>query len=152
ELRPYADISRAGRLRRKGVSEPTGVLKWISVHGLDGEQCARFRTFDGMRVRIGFAGVTEPESTYFSVLGHNSDNDRVLTAHSTHIGQHLGVDASGTGACVIPELLLGDGIYSIMIDSGIYDFGRKKMITQDCVPRATYIRVDVDGRISRHRP
>src|SRR5262249_43716693 len=134
-------------LWQPGVGEPTGVLKWISLHDMDGAPCAKFRTFEGMRVRIGFSGHAEPAKAYFSVLVHNSDNDRVLTAHSTHVGEHLGVASSGVVECVIPSLLLGDGIYSIMIDSGIYDFEARRMITQDCVPRATYIQVSVDDQI-----
>ena len=147
EPRPYADISHAPRLRQPGVSEPTGVLKWVSVHDLDGGPCSKFKTFDGMRVQIGFSSVAKPEKAYFSVLVHNSDHDRVLTAHSTHIGQHLGVSSSGVVECVVPSLMLGDGFYSIMIDTGVFDFEARRMVSQDCVPRATYIQVSVEDRI-----
>ena len=91
EPRAYADISHMARLRQPGVGAPTGVLKWISIHDFDGNPCAKFTTFDGMRVRIGFSGLAEPDKAFFSVLVHNSDNDRVLTAHSTHIGRHFEV-------------------------------------------------------------
>ncbi len=147
EPRAYVDISHAARLRQPGVGEPTGVLKWISVHDLDGSPCAKFKTFDGMRVRVGFSGLAEPDKAFFSVLVHNSDNDRVLTAHSTHIGHHLTLGADGVVECVVPSLMLGDGIYNIMIDSGIFDFKERRLATQDCVPRATYIQVSVDDRI-----
>ena len=43
--------------------------------------------------------------------------------------------------------MLGDGIYNIMIDSGIFDFDGRQLTTQDCVPRATYIQVNVGDRI-----
>ena len=100
-----------------------------------------------MRVRIGFSGLAEPEKAYFSVLVHNSDNERVLTAHSTHIGQHLDVGSDGVVECVVPSLLLGDGIFSIMIEFGVFDFTARRLVTQDCVPRATYIQVSVEDRI-----
>lgn len=145
--RAHVNIARAGRLRQPGLAPPTGVLKWASVHNAAGELCADFRTFDEMRVRIGFSGLARPEEAFFSVLIHNSDNDRVLTAHSTHIGQHMGVRSSGVVECVIPSLLLGDGVYNIMVDSGVYDFDARRLTTQDCVPRATFIRVSVDGRV-----
>jgi lipopolysaccharide transport system ATP-binding protein len=147
EPRARVNIANAGRLRQIGVAPPTGVLQWISVHKMDGELCARFKTFDGMKVRIGFSGVADPANTFFSVLIHNSDQDRMMTAHSTHIGHHLGVGSSGVVECVIPSLLIGDGVYSLMIDTGVYDFEANRLITQDCVPRATYIQVSVDGRI-----
>ena len=147
ETRSFADISQAPRLRQQGVSAPTGVLKWVSIHDLDGSPCAKFTTFDGMRVRIGFSGLAEPEKAFFSVLVHNSDNERVLTAHSTHIGHHLDIGAEGVVECVVPSLMLGDGLFSVMIDSGIYDFDERRLVTQDCVPRATYIQVSVEDRI-----
>jgi lipopolysaccharide transport system ATP-binding protein len=145
--RAHVNISKAGRLRQPGLADPTGVLKWVSLHNAAGELCSNFRTFEPMRVRIGFAGVARPEEAYFSVLIHNSDNDRVLTAHSTHTGRHLSVGSSGVVECVIPSLNLGDGVYSVMIDTGVYDFRSNKIVTQDTVPRATYIQVSVDGRV-----
>lgn len=145
--RAYVNISKAGRLRQPGVAAPTGVLKWVSLHNSAGELCSDFKTFDDMHVRIGFSGVARPGEAYFSVLIHNSDNDRVLTAHSTHTGRHLSVDSSGVVECVIPSLNLGDGVYSVMIDTGVYDFESNKIATQDTVPRATYIQVSVDGRV-----
>jgi lipopolysaccharide transport system ATP-binding protein len=144
--RSRVNIAKAGRLRQQGLREPTGVLKWISIHTLDGEYCARFKTFDGVKVRIGFAGIADPSRTYFSVLIHNSDQDRMVTAHSTHVGHHLSIDGSVVVECIIPSLLIGDGIYSVMIDTGVYDFDTNRMVTQDCVPRATYIYVSADGQ------
>jgi fructose/tagatose bisphosphate aldolase len=59
----------------------------------------------------------------------------------------LSVGSSGVVECVIPSLNLGDGVYSVMIDTGVYDFRSNKIVTQDTVPRATYIQVSVDGRV-----
>jgi lipopolysaccharide transport system ATP-binding protein len=146
EPRSYADLSIARRQHHADTSSPT-VIKWISVHNLDGGLCSKFRTFDGMRVRIGFSGHPQPEKAYYSVLIHNSDYDRVLTVHSTHVGHHLDLSSAGVVECVIPSLMLGDGIFSIMIDSGIYDFDTDCMTSQDCVPLATFIQVSVEDRI-----
>jgi lipopolysaccharide transport system ATP-binding protein len=145
--RAFADVSALRRMRYSGMPDPTSVLKWVSVHRMDGEPCARFRTFEGMRVRIGFSGIDDPANRYFSVLLHNSRGERVLTADSMVSGRNMDVKESGVVECVVPTLQLGDGIYNVMIDTGVYYFDINKLITRECVPFATYIQVSTDGQL-----
>ena len=141
----HVDLSRRPRLRQPGVPEPTNVLKWLSVHDASGAERGRFYTGEGVRFQIGFAGIRNPETAYFSVLIHNSVQDRVATIHSTHIGRHVGVSSSGIVECTVPSLMLGDGLYSIMIDSGHYDFDTNRMLSEDCVRHALYLRFENKG-------
>ena len=39
EPRSFVDISNVPRLRQPGITQPTGVLKWVSIHDLDGGPC-----------------------------------------------------------------------------------------------------------------
>jgi hypothetical protein len=100
-----------------------------------------------MRVRIGFSGIVDPANIYFSVLVHNSRGERVLTADSVVLGRHLEVKDSGIVECVVPSLLLGNGIYNVMIDTGSYFFETNKLITKECIPFATYFEVSTDGQV-----
>jgi lipopolysaccharide transport system ATP-binding protein len=142
---PYVDLSKAPRLRQVGLPEPTMVIQWLSVHNLAGEPQAVFKTGDGVRFRIGFKGLKDPSRGFFSILIHNTTMQRMVTAHSTHMGQALGLDESGVVECVIPSLLLGDGLYNVMVDHGVYDFETKFFQGQDTISHATYIQMTTDG-------
>ncbi len=46
-----------------------------------------------------------------------------------------------------PRCFWATAFFSIMINSEIYDFVERRLVTQDCVPRATYVQVSVEDRI-----
>lgn len=140
----YVQVGHLPRMRYPGLPAPTEVTKWVSVHNMDGDRQAVFNTGDGVRFRIGFEGLKDPSRAYFSVLIHNSRQERMVTADSTHVGP-LKPGSKGVVECTIPRLMLGDGLYSVMIDSGIFDFETGFFQTQDCVSHATYIRVNTNG-------
>lgn len=71
----------------------------------------------------------------------------MVTADWTVLGYQMNIGTSGVVECIIPSLMLGDGIYSVMIDTGTYDFTTKSQVTQDCVAYATYIQVSLDGQL-----
>ena len=53
---------------------------------------------------------------------------------------------SGVVECVIPSLMLGDGLYNVMVDHGIYDFAARFFQSQDCVSHATHIEISTNGQ------
>jgi lipopolysaccharide transport system ATP-binding protein len=144
---PVVDISRNQRLTQVGQAPPTMVIRKLSIHRMDGEPAAEFDTGEGVRFRIEFSGLTQPARAYFAVLVHNTVMHRVLTASSTHIGVPLQPGNSGVVECVVPRLMLGDGLYNVMVDSGVYDFTTQYFLSQDCVSHATYLRVRTNGLV-----
>jgi len=138
---PYVELSHNERLVTTGQRDSTRVIKWLSVHAMDGSPRAEFNTGEGVRFRIGYSGLKDPSRAYFAVLIHNTVLHRVVTASSTHTGEPLGAAPDGVVECVVPRLMLGDGLYNVMVDSGIYDTGLQYFESQDCVSHATYIRM-----------
>ena len=102
-----------------------------------------FRTGEDMTVRIGFDGVSSPQS-YFGVYFVNVYAERAATLHSTHAGP-LQVPKSGVIDCRVENLLLGAGQYWVMIDYGISTGDRSFTAFLDCVPSAAKFRVKLDG-------
>jgi lipopolysaccharide transport system ATP-binding protein len=145
---PRSHVKLAGlpRLRPPGSSQPTMVIQWLSVHNLEGGEQATFNTGDGVKFRIGYSGVASPELGYFSILINNTLLARMVTAHSTHSGVPLRPGESGVVECVIPSLMLGDGLYNVMVDHGIYDFDARFFQSQDCVSHATHIEISTNGQ------
>jgi lipopolysaccharide transport system ATP-binding protein len=144
---PFVDLSRAQRMQQPGGPPPTKNIQWVSVHDMSGAPKAEFNTGDGVRFRIGFKGLKDPSRAYFSVLIHNTLLNRMVTAHSTHSGVALGPGESGVVECVVPSLMLGDGLYNVMVDTGVYDFDSRFFQSQDCVSHATYIEVNTNGLV-----
>ena len=127
--------------------DPSKVLKWISIHKLSGERSAEFKISDGIRIRIGFDGIEDLTNRYFCVYFQNSANQRMITAHSTHTGKPIEIRESGVVECVIDSLMLGRGMYSLMLDTGTYDFETGAAVSEDCVPFATFVKVMDDGGV-----
>ncbi len=144
---PFVDLRRNRRLVQPGQVPPTMVIQWLSVHGMDGSPRAEFNTGEGVRFRIGFAGVAHPSLAYFAILIHNTVVQRVATVHSTHVGTPLGAPRDGVVECVIPALMLGDGLYNVMVDAGVYDFESEFFQSQDCISHATYIQMRTNGLV-----
>ena len=142
----FAELKNKPRTESPGQTA-TGILEYVSVHKLSGEPSAKFATGEGILIRIKFSQHPHPEHAYFSVLVHNSLQDRMITAHSTHSGERLPVSASGWVECVIPSILVGDGLYSVMLDTGTYNMQLGQMISLDCVTVACHIRVRTDGYV-----
>lgn len=121
------------------------VLTWVSTCRADGTPAREFYTGETVKVRIGYEGVTG-SSPYFAVLILNSFGERVLTVNSTHSGVPLEVPVRGAVECTIPDLRLGGGEYSVMLDYGRFlRLGRPPIRSIDCVPNATAITVSLNG-------
>jgi lipopolysaccharide transport system ATP-binding protein len=119
------------------------VLAWISTHRADGTQTNRFRTGDGMVIRIGFKNA-QVRNPYFSILVQNEYAERVATLHSTHFAGKLDVSAEGVVECRINDLRIGEGDYRLMVDFGSYGGHRAAMTSLDCVPSAGVIHVSLN--------
>jgi hypothetical protein len=114
---------------------------------MDGMPATIFHTGKGMRIRIGFRDVAVP-NPYFSVLLHNLYGDRVATIHSTHTGEPLRLEnGARVIECVVPQLLLGKGIYWVMIDHGSFGGTRSTMTSLDCVSNAAKISVSLNNYV-----
>jgi hypothetical protein len=125
------------------------VLKWMSVHGLDGAQKADFSTGEGMRVRIGYDGLAKPDETYFCLLIHNSAQERMTTIYSTDNGIEKQIGSAGVIECTVPSLMLNSGLYSVMLDTGTFDSTTWKFLSLDCVSFGTFIRITDTGKVKR---
>jgi len=141
----HADLTKKARFQHPSLPAPSHVLKELSVHDSTGAPRASFKTGEEVRFRIRYEGIEDPAHNFFAVLIHNSVQERVATLHSTHTGRPLNVNGSGIIECVVPSLMLGDGLYSIMVDSGAYDFRTRQHVSLDCVQHALYIRMSNDG-------
>lgn len=142
---PFVDLSLNQRFVQVGQAPPTMVIQSLSVHHMDGSPGAEFNTGDGVRFRIGFKNLRDSARAYFSILIHNTVLNRMVSASSTHTGRPLAPGENGVVECVIPSLLLGDGLYNVMVDTGIYDFDTQYFLSQDTISHATYIQVRVNG-------
>jgi lipopolysaccharide transport system ATP-binding protein len=96
-----------------------------------------------MVVRIDFSGVNV-RYPYFTVNIHNEYGDRVATISSTHTGKHLQLERSGFVECIIRDLRLGEGIYTMMLDYGFCMGTRDTFTSLDCVPTAIKFQVKLD--------
>ena len=145
--RSFVNISKLPRQKNPNLLKPWRVLRWVSVHALDGERQADFSTGDGVRIRVGYEGLPFPEVTYFSVIINNSAQDRVSTIYSTDNGP-MTPEPSGVIECVIPELMLAVGLFNVWIDCGKINPEPEGYFSYECVPYATYIRIKDAGFIT----
>lgn len=116
------------------------VLTRIVVSGKDGNPTRTFRTGEALHIRIDYDIDYEPLA-YFTVLFMNQNGDRVMTLYSNHQGEALSLRGAGSIRCVIPELRLAGGEFSIMLDYGCVLGSALHSI--DCIPNAMSIRVDL---------
>lgn len=123
------------------------VLKWVSTHRFDGSPANRFNTGESLVVRIGYEAATA-RNPYFAVLIQNEFAERVATIHSTHNPNQFEWGKSGVIECIIPDLRLGEGPYRLMLDFGNYGGSRSLLTSQDCVPNAAMIYVELGGYLS----
>lgn len=119
--------------------KPTEVLKWLTIYDRQSRPKAEFVTGDHVKFVIGYEGLANPERSYFAILVHNILNDRMTTLHSTHNADFEIRSKDGVVECLVPQLMLGAGLYSIMIDSGEYYPEIKTLESQDCISHAGYI-------------
>ena len=121
--------------------KPTGVIKWLAIYDRQSRPKAEFVTGDHVKFVIGYEGLANPERSYFAILVHNILNDRMTTLHSTHNADFEIRSKDGVVECLVPQLMLGAGLYSIMIDSGEYYNEINTLESQDCISHAGYIHL-----------
>lgn len=89
----------------------------ISLHRADGSECAEFFTGDDMLISIGFETSREMIA-YVQINFMNRRGDRVMVVHSTHGMYSLSISGSGTIECVLRDIRLLSGSYTIAIEIG----------------------------------
>jgi lipopolysaccharide transport system ATP-binding protein len=117
--------------------KPDVVMTSVTTMKLDGTGTRVFETGEGIRIRIGYE-VTRETMPYFSIFFIAPTGDRALTVYSNHGGHDLRLAGRGFVECVIPDLRLISGDYSLMLDFGR---GGDNPQSIDCVPNATVIRL-----------
>jgi lipopolysaccharide transport system ATP-binding protein len=113
-------------------------IQWIETMREDGTPSRLFRTGDTLRVRVGFNRADDPLD-YFGISFHTMDDVRVTGAYSHGRSGAVRFDASGVAECVIPDIRLVGGDYSIVVECGRITDGQSMPI--DSVADATQIRV-----------
>jgi len=115
------------------------VITSVATLKNDGTPTRLFTTGDGVRIRIGYS-VTRETRPYFTIFFIAPTGERAMTVYSNHCSEGLELRGDGFVECVIPELRLAAGDFSLTLD-----FGRdgEPVLSVDCVPDATVIRVQL---------
>ncbi|RAU21832.1 hypothetical protein CU669_11030 [Paramagnetospirillum kuznetsovii] len=142
KLTTHADLADRDNFERPR----SYVIQAIALSRLDGGETAVFHTGEGMRVRIDYHNDGIEPDGYFALLFSEMTADRAMTIHSTHTGQALLVEGRGMIECIIPEIRLTSGYYSVMVDFGRFRDG--VMETLDTVPDAIRIFVSVGSYVA----
>lgn len=116
------------------------VLTRIVTSDKNGNLTRSFRTGEALHIRIEYDVDYEPLA-YFTILFLNPNGDRVMTLYSNHQGEALNLRGTGVIECIVPELRLASGEFSIMLDYGCVSGTQLHSI--DCIPNAMSIRVDL---------
>jgi len=136
EAAPHVDVSKhEGYYNVKRV---TTVIQWVETLRGDGTPGRVFRTGDTLRVRIGFTGA-EGGFAYLGVGFHTMDDVRVTAAFSHRPGAAMTFPERGVAECVLDDLRLTNGDYSMIVEAGMIIDGQALPI--DSVSDATQIRV-----------
>ena len=122
------------------VVRDTPIIEWVETLDGDGTPGRVFHTGDTLRIRIGFTQLAE-RLDYLSVAVHTMDDRRVTVAYSHGRRGLPALPASGVAECVIADLRLTTGDYSLVIEAGTAS-GRD-MAVHDSVSDATQIRVQL---------
>jgi lipopolysaccharide transport system ATP-binding protein len=136
----FNDISDFPRL----YAGHSRVLKSVALYTVDGISSATFMTGGDMKVRIGYANM-KIQFPYFTVKIHNEYGACVATINSTHTGDPLYLQKDGFVECLIKDIRLGEGVYTIMLDYGSCAGTRETFVTYDCVPAAIKFQVELGG-------
>lgn len=119
--------------------ERINVLRWVELWAGDGKPTTNFVTGNPMRIRIGFAQNIILEQSFVQLVFVNMDGDQIMVISTTHSNATLKIQGNGCVECIVPELRLVAGEYSILIEYG-YLFADRQ-VTTDCVFNAATIEV-----------
>ncbi len=136
ELDARVDLREAERWDRAGADR---VITSVETLTLDGRPTRRFATGEGMRIRIGFEVRGEPHP-YFSIFFLNVSGSPVMGLYTCQSDAHFKAEGRGILECVIPELRIFSGDYSVLLDYG--RVGPQFLQSLDCLPSATVVRVE----------
>ena len=120
---------------------PSRLIRWASSHRVDGSVAAEFLTGDAIVFRIGYA-INRQLQAYCQVNFYNTLGDRVMSTRSTHGGPALLLTGEGTIECVLRDVRLVEGDYTVMLEIG-REFPHVEWL--DCVPEAMRVTIRLGG-------
>jgi lipopolysaccharide transport system ATP-binding protein len=136
-LPTFLDLRESDK-RWAGYSQK--ILTWVSTHRADGEPCAEFETGDSMIIRVGYH-VNGSMNAYCQVNFLDYAGVRVMQLHSTHGNAVLNLQGEGHIDCVLHDLRLLAGNYTIMLEIGDSSSGKPKWL--DCIGDTIHIKVNL---------
>jgi lipopolysaccharide transport system ATP-binding protein len=140
----YADLTKKERFRSPSLPEPAYYLRSLTVLDREGNRRATFGTGEEIVFQIAYGGINEQDEHCFSVLIHNSIQERVATIHSTNSVTSYKVRSQGLIECRVPQIMLGDGMYSVMVDVAAYNRSARQAQSKDCVSHC--LNILINGR------
>jgi lipopolysaccharide transport system ATP-binding protein len=131
----YVDLRDSPRWDKN----PEKIITWISLHRKDGTETTDFVVGEDIIIRVGFE-LDRSISAYCQINFLNYMGDRVMVVHNEHTASPLHLSGKGYIECLLPDMRLLSGQYTIMLDLGrLFPF--KEWL--DCIPETTRFRVDV---------
>ena len=111
-LLPYMDLRESNK-RWEGYKQK--IISWVSTHKLDGTPCTEFNTGDSMLIRIGYHVDEELNAgCYIMILDYTGS--RVVFIRNTHNNVPLKLNGDGHIECVMHDIRLIEGSYTLMIN------------------------------------
>jgi lipopolysaccharide transport system ATP-binding protein len=116
------------------------IITSISILNPAGEPTSIVKTGNTMIFRFGY-DVGKKIEAFFHIVILNELGERVLVLHTKHTGITLNLEKTGEIECVIEDLRLLSGEYTVMIETGL----ARQNIWLDNVPEAIKFMVKLDG-------
>ncbi len=127
-----ADLRNA--IRWEGFKEK--IIKSVSVYGDKGMSSNSFNTGDNIKIKIEYE-IQNPIDAYFQINILNELGERIVVARTSHSQTTLKLKGKGSIECLMKDIRLLSGDYTIMLDVG------KNAHNEwlDCIPEAINISV-----------
>lgn len=93
------------------------IMTWISFHRKDGSSTTEFFTGEDIIIRIGYK-IESPMPAYCQINFLNYLGDRVMSVASFHGSTPFTVSGTGYLECVLRDIRLLSGEYTLMLDFG----------------------------------
>ena len=145
EILPFKNISEMSGFEGP---RPTKILLWIETLNMHHGPSTQFSTGDSLEIRVGFRVPKNFSKVpfYLSVFFLDEEANRVMMVHSLHDQSLPEIYGSGVLKCTIPNLILVEGSYSVMLDFGTCGIVNTSL---DCVPCATQVKVTLKDYLGK---
>lgn len=112
---------------------PFNTIKWVEIANQDGPTRS-FQTGEQMLIRLGYEMPELVDPCYFTVFLIDDVGERIFVSYSYHDNNQIAFPKSGILECVISEILLLDGTFTLEFDFG--KISEEEIRSSDYVPRA----------------